>query len=323
MCPCDSQTSPNDVCATRGRSPRLEGDQAWLPAFRQGGTMARMITSLLLVAGIAVLTVGMASIRGTLASNKPWHKWVFRGAGALAVVLMIALATKNEIDKRDSQAKSEKDKRAMFDLLTPKPRPEETRTPSEALKKIVRPETSNRTLPQKPQRPILSQPDASSAPKTNTVATEPPTISAKEESTPKSTTSDTIALPTAPTTTSGPSQWTAKLAVAMGFSVSGNVLSVNRTGVESNRADASHAVELTIHTSSAVSPVRMIVECDHELVDGEHLNTGTFRTYYAGLMKENPRAYVIRYDFPAFTPTTPIRIKLWSREPVVCAAHNF
>jgi len=281
--------------------------------------MARMITSLLLVAVVTVLTVFIAVFGGVLASNKPWQKWVLWSTGALAVVAIIALAANNEI----RQAKSDKKIEALFALFTPKPQPEETRTPSIAPKSIVRPETSNRTLPQKPQRPISSQADASSAPKANTGGTIPPTISSQEESMPRPTTSDAITLPATPTTTSGPSQWTAKLEEAIRFSVSVNVLSVNRTEVESNRADASHAVELTIHTTNAISPVRMIVECDHELVAGEHLNTGTFRTYYAGLIKENPRAYVIRYDFPAFTPSTPIRIKLWSREPVVCAAHNF
>jgi hypothetical protein len=288
--------------------------------------MARMMTSVLLVGVVAVLAFIIVVLGNPSASSKSWHKRVFWGAGALVVLVTIAQATYNEMKQAESekkQAESGKKIDTLFALLTPKPQPEETRTPSLAPKSIVRPATSNRSLPKKPQRPISSQADASSAPKTNTVATKPPTISAKEESTPKSTTSDTITLPTAPTTTSGPSQWTVKLEETLGFSVSLNVLSVNRTEVESNRVDAPHAVQLTIHTTNGLSPVRMIVECDHELVDGEHLNTGTFRTYYAGLMKENPRAYVIRYDFPAFTPTTPIRIKLWSREPVVCAAHNF
>jgi hypothetical protein len=98
---------------------------------------------------------------------------------------------------------------------------------------------------------------------------------------------------------------------------------VSRTERVSTRADAPYATELVVQTSKEISPVRMIVQCDQDIVAGQHLNGGAFMMYSVGVAQGNPKAFILRYDFPSFTPSSPIDIELWSRSPSKCDVQMF
>jgi len=57
---------------------------------------------------VGLLTVIVAGLAGQLAATKPWHKWVFWGAGLLTVILIAFQATSNE-DQAAASARKQKE----------------------------------------------------------------------------------------------------------------------------------------------------------------------------------------------------------------------
>ena len=91
----------------------------------------------------------------------------------------------------------------------------------------------------------------------------------------------------------------------------------------STRADAPFAQELTIQVSNQVSPVRVVVTCNQDVVDGDAVNIGVVVGYSKGVMSNNHRVFVVGYQSPPLTPRQPLGIEVWTKQRATCQAQMF
>jgi len=100
-----------------------------------------------------------------------------------------------------------------------------------------------------------------------------------------------------------------------------NGVVMNQTPVSSDRTDAPYALDLSLRTLQETSPVRIVIQCDHEIIKAIHsFDNADFRGYYFGPLPGSSQAYVISYASPALKANTPIPIRLWSKQPLRCKA---
>lgn len=108
-----------------------------------------------------------------------------------------------------------------------------------------------------------------------------------------------------------------------GVTASASWVRVSHQDRPSTRADAPFAQELIVQVSKEVSPVRLAITCDQNIVDGKHLNGGAFTMYSIGVLTDNPRVFVLGYQTPPLTPAAPLDIEIWTKEKAKCEVQMF
>jgi hypothetical protein len=91
----------------------------------------------------------------------------------------------------------------------------------------------------------------------------------------------------------------------------------------SARSDAPFAQELLLQVSNHVSPVRVVVTCNKDVVDGDVVEVGALVSYSKGVMANNPKVFVVGYQFPPLTPRRPLGIMVWTKQKATCQAQMF
>jgi hypothetical protein len=91
----------------------------------------------------------------------------------------------------------------------------------------------------------------------------------------------------------------------------------------STRADAPFAQELIIQVSNQTSPVRAVITCNEEVIDGDAIGVGAIVNYRKGVMSSNPKVFVLAYQFPPLSPRQPLSIEIWTKQKATCQAQLF
>jgi hypothetical protein len=97
---------------------------------------------------------------------------------------------------------------------------------------------------------------------------------------------------------------------------------VSQTPKTSTRADADYETELVVQTTETFTSLKMAVECDKPLVYGAaYLPRGSVQMMISsGVLTEHPNVFVYSYgsSTPPFSPSDPLIIDVWTKEPVTC-----
>lgn len=87
----------------------------------------------------------------------------------------------------------------------------------------------------------------------------------------------------------------------------------------STRPDAPYKTDVTVQSDIEFPTLKLLVTCDHDLVDGNGGISGMFRGG-SGILKDHRNQVGFQYSFamPPFGPNNPVIFSVWSKEPVSC-----
>jgi hypothetical protein len=88
----------------------------------------------------------------------------------------------------------------------------------------------------------------------------------------------------------------------------------------STRDDAPYKTMVTIQSSVEFPSLKMLVQCDKPLVDATGGPNGMMVMTNQGLVPGHPNVYFLTYQSasPPFSPSNPVMLSMWSKEPVIC-----
>jgi hypothetical protein len=92
----------------------------------------------------------------------------------------------------------------------------------------------------------------------------------------------------------------------------------------STRADAPAETEVVVQTDNTFPSLKFVMQCNKLLVDASATIGGTGGTVQmmvsSGVLREHPNVFVYSYgsSTPPFSPSNPLIIDVWSKEPVKC-----
>lgn len=89
----------------------------------------------------------------------------------------------------------------------------------------------------------------------------------------------------------------------------------------SSRSDAPHLARVVIQTNVEFpKQLKLALQCDGPITDGSGGISGVMMMVSQGVANGYPNVYVLTYESatPAFGPSSPITINLWSKQPIQC-----
>jgi hypothetical protein len=101
-------------------------------------------------------------------------------------------------------------------------------------------------------------------------------------------------------------------------------LAISQTPKISTRSDAPYETEVVIQTTTSFPSLKMLVQCDKQLVYAQPSIGGTAGTVQMmvsfGVLKDHPNIFSYSYgsSTPPFGPANPVVVDVWSRDPVTC-----
>lgn len=102
-------------------------------------------------------------------------------------------------------------------------------------------------------------------------------------------------------------------------------LSITQSSKISTRADAPYETEVVVQTSVTFQSLKFAMACDGPLVDAHPTIGGAGgmvqMVVSSGILTEHPNVFVYSYgsSTPPFSPSNPLIIDVWSKDPVKCA----
>ena len=105
-------------------------------------------------------------------------------------------------------------------------------------------------------------------------------------------------------------------------------LSVTQSQKISTRSEAPVETEIVIQTDVVFPALKLVLQCDHPLVDAQPTIGGTGGLVQmlvsSGIVADHPNVVVYSYgsSIPPFGPANPVVISVWSTQPVACNQVN-
>jgi len=89
----------------------------------------------------------------------------------------------------------------------------------------------------------------------------------------------------------------------------------------STRDDAPYLTRVVIQSTVEFSHLKLALECDGPIVDGHGGVNGAMIMMGEGVANGYPNVFVLTYQSasPAFGPSSPITLSLWSKNPIHCS----
>lgn len=87
--------------------------------------------------------------------------------------------------------------------------------------------------------------------------------------------------------------------------------------VASDKPEMPYGLEVVVQTDTTIQPVAIVIECNGEISEGHAgLGAGAYTKTKQGVLVDHPNWFLLSWETPAFTPSTPIRATLFSKGPI-------